>query len=60
MAKLAKAAGFKYLMYTTVHCDGFVNWPSNLTDYNIVNTPVSSWPPTCAAAQPFVPSPNAV
>ena len=39
MAKLAKAAGFKYLIYTTVHCDGFINWPSNLTDYTIVNTP---------------------
>ena len=39
MAKLAKAAGFKYLIYTTVHCDGFMNWPSNLTDYNIANTP---------------------
>ena len=22
-----------------MHCDGFVNWPSNLTDYNIANTP---------------------
>eukprot|EP00041_Stephanoeca_diplocostata_P014083 m.252938 g.252938 ORF g.252938 m.252938 type:complete len:584 (+) comp19572_c0_seq2:48-1799(+) len=39
MAKLAKAAGFKYLMYTTVHCDGFLNWPSNLSAYNIANTP---------------------
>ena len=39
MARLAKAAGFKYLIYTTVHCDGFMNWPSNLTDYNIMNTP---------------------
>ena len=39
MARLAKAAGFKYLIYTTVHCDGFMNWPSNLTDYNIGNTP---------------------
>lgn len=39
MAKLAKAAGFKYLVYTTVHCDGFMNWPSNLTDYTIANTP---------------------
>ena len=39
MAKLAKAAGFQYLIYTTVHCDGFINWPSNLTNYNIKNTP---------------------
>lgn len=22
-----------------MHCDGFVNWPSNVTDYNIANTP---------------------
>ena len=39
MAKLAKAAGFKYLIFTTVHCDGFLNWPSNLSDYSIINTP---------------------
>lgn len=39
MARLAKRAGFKYLMFTTVHCDGFVNWPSNLTNYSIANTP---------------------
>eukprot|EP00939_MAST-03C_sp_MAST-3C-sp1_P003408 g3408.t1 len=35
----AKAAGFKYLVYTTVHCDGFANWPSNVTAYNVMNTP---------------------
>jgi alpha-L-fucosidase len=39
MAQLAKAAGFKYLMFTTVHCDGFANWPSNATAYNVMNTP---------------------
>eukprot|EP00051_Salpingoeca_urceolata_P009757 m.118538 g.118538 ORF g.118538 m.118538 type:complete len:641 (-) comp16434_c0_seq4:278-2200(-) len=39
MADLAYKAGFRYIMYTSVHCDGFVNWPSNLTEYNIMNTP---------------------
>ena len=39
VAKTAAAAGFKYVVYTTVHCDGFANWPSNVTAYNIANTP---------------------
>ena len=39
MAIKAKAAGMKYAFYTTVHCDGFVNWDTELTDYNIMNTP---------------------
>lgn len=39
MALLAKQAGFKYMVYTTIHCDGFVNWNTKLTDYNIMNTP---------------------
>jgi len=38
MARTAKAAGFQYLVYTTVHCDGFANWPSNITDYNIAHS----------------------
>ena len=33
------ASRIRYLVYTTVHCDGFINWPSNLTDYTIANTP---------------------
>ena len=39
MAVLAKQAGFQYIFYTTVHCDGFINWDTKLTDYNIMNTP---------------------
>ena len=38
IAQVAKAAGFKYVIYTTVHCDGFANWPSNVTDFNIQNS----------------------
>jgi len=34
IAVAAKAAGFKYLVYTTVHCDGFANWDSQVTGYN--------------------------
>lgn len=36
---LAKDNGFKYIVYTSIHCDGFVNWNTKLTDYNIMNTP---------------------
>lgn len=39
MADLAYNAGFRYIMYTTVHCDGFINWDTEQTDYNIMNTP---------------------
>ena len=37
--KLAKAAGFKYLVFTSKHHDGFSNWHTKLRDYNIANTP---------------------
>ena len=40
MVLKAKAAGFKYIVYTTVHCDGFVNWNSTVEpSYNIMKTP---------------------
>eukprot|EP01079_Euglenida_sp_SAG-EU17-18_P006201 gene6201-6034_t len=39
MAAAARAAGFRYLIYTAVHCDGFLNWPSNLSAYSVANTP---------------------
>ncbi|HEY6375523.1 MAG TPA: alpha-L-fucosidase [Edaphobacter sp.] len=32
-AKLAKAAGMKYMVMTTKHHEGFCNWDSKLTDY---------------------------
>jgi alpha-L-fucosidase len=37
--KLAKQAGFKYIVFTTKHHDGFSNWHTKLRDYNIANTP---------------------
>ncbi len=35
----AKAAGMKYIVFTSKHHDGFCNWDSRYTDYNIMNTP---------------------
>jgi alpha-L-fucosidase len=35
-AKLAKKAGMKYMVLTTKHHEGFCNWDTKLTDYNIV------------------------
>lgn len=35
----AKEAGMKYIVFTAKHHDGFSNWPTKLTDYNISNTP---------------------
>ncbi|MFV0378772.1 MAG: alpha-L-fucosidase [Mangrovibacterium sp.] len=37
--KLAKDAGMKYLVFTSKHHDGFCNWDTKYTDYNIMNTP---------------------
>lgn len=36
---LAKAAGMKYICFTTKHHDGFCMWDTKYTDYNIMNTP---------------------
>jgi len=36
--KLAKAAGFKYVVFTSKHHDGFSNWHTKLRDYGIANT----------------------
>jgi len=36
---LAKAAGMKYLVFTTKHHDGFCMFDSKLTDYKITNSP---------------------
>jgi alpha-L-fucosidase len=38
-ARLAKAAGMRYLVLTTKHHDGFCLWDSRLTDYDIMSTP---------------------
>ncbi|MHC4061469.1 MAG: alpha-L-fucosidase [Planctomycetota bacterium] len=36
---IAKAAGMKYLVFTTKHHDGFCMFDSSLTDYKITNSP---------------------
>ena len=36
---LAKAAGVKYMVLTAKHCDGFLLWHSQASDYNIAHTP---------------------
>ena len=37
--RLAKAAGQRYMVFTTKHHDGFCMFDSALTDYKITNTP---------------------
>ena len=37
--EIAKAAGMKYLVFTTKHHDGFCEFDSKLTDYKITNSP---------------------
>jgi len=37
--KLAKKAGFKYVVFTAKHHDGFSMWHTALRDYNISNSP---------------------
>lgn len=39
LVRTAKAAGMKYLVFTAKHHDGFCNWATELTDYNIMNAP---------------------
>ena len=36
---LAKAAGARYIVLTAKHCDGFLLWRSEASDYNISRTP---------------------
>ena len=36
--KLAKDAGMKYMVFTSKHHDGFCNWDTKYTDYNIMNS----------------------
>jgi len=37
--ELAKAAGQRYMVFTSKHHDGFCNFDSSFTDYKITNTP---------------------
>lgn len=37
--RLVKASGAKYFLWTTKHHDGFCNFDTKYTDYNIMNTP---------------------
>lgn len=37
--RLAKLAGFKYMVLTTKHHSGFCLWPTKSTDFSIANTP---------------------
>lgn len=37
--KIAKDAGMKYITFTTRHHDGFSNWNTQYSDWNIMNTP---------------------
>jgi hypothetical protein len=39
LVRTAKQAGMKYIVFTAKHHDGFSNWPTKLSDYNIANTP---------------------
>ena len=36
---VAKAAGMKYVVLTTKHCDGFLLWDSKVDSYNIMASP---------------------
>ena len=37
--RIAKAAGMKYIVFTSKHHDGFCMWDTKYTEYNIMNSP---------------------
>ena len=36
---LAQSAGMEYICLTTKHHEGFCQWDTKLTDFNVMNTP---------------------
>jgi alpha-L-fucosidase len=38
-AKMARLAGFEYMVFTTKHHSGFCMWPTETTDFSVKNTP---------------------
>jgi len=39
MARLAKVAGIRYMVFTTKHHNGFCMWDTKSTDFNVMKTP---------------------
>jgi len=37
--RIAQDAGMKYMVFTAKHMDGFCNWDTKTTEYNIMNSP---------------------
>jgi alpha-L-fucosidase len=37
---IARAAGMKYIVFTSKHHDGFCNWDTRYTDFNIMHSPL--------------------
>lgn len=54
-AELARAAGMRYVVFTTKHHDGFCMWDTKYTDYKITspNTPFSKNPKADVTAEIF-------
>lgn len=52
-AKVAKAAGMKYLVFTTKHHDGFCMFDTKQTDFKITNGPFASNPKANVAKHVF-------
>lgn len=40
--RVAKEAGFRHVVLTTKHVDGFCLWDSKLTEYDVASTPVTT------------------